>query len=978
MEPKVFVHTSYIGITGYNNHSRDFFRHLSKLIDIKIRNFTVGKNWSGYWDEAHNNEPYINDVDKKLLVKQSLWENKAERIRNDWELYPNYKNSFDHNVNLILSETDHHYFYDNYKGPKIGYNVWESTEQPNDFFEKWKTFDQMWVPSQWQAECTINQGADPNKVKVVPEGVDTSTFYPEDVDHEDYNDGRFKFILFGRWDYRKSTKEIIESFLSTFTKDEPVDLILSIDNPYSGDGCNTTEERLEKYGFNDDRLKIKHFPSREDYIKYIKKGHVFLSCARSEGWNLPLIEAMSCGTPSIYSNCSGQLEFAKNKGLPVNIIGEKPAISADYNHYNSVVGNYYEPDFEDLSRVMRDAYENYDSHKAKALKDAKVIHKNFNWDKVANIGYQVLKEFTENYNKPLEYGKISDGFKDNIDFEFVNDDQYSPFFDVEEGDVVLDLGASFGPFVWKSKKKNPSKIYAVEPLSSYHPIIENNGKGSNLTLIKKAISDTNGTLDLEWDLHKETVKTITFKDLIKQYNIDKVDFLKLDIEGAEYSIFTDENVEFLKSIPKIAGEIHLYHPHEKPLFKKFYKFLKRHNFNFKFYTYDMVEDITEALATDEKVNWASTIIFYAYHGEFKKPNSINISCIDYPKVEVLGENIEKYEVEFINGDNNKVLHRDTISNNMWTQCNIGYYVPWIIKINGEEKFRLNLENKTVRINLHSKSIGDTLAWTPYAVEFQKKHNCKVVLSTFHNHWFETLPEYQDIKFINVGGHFDSDVVYNIGWFRENEKNNWENFHAHPNQVNLIPLQQTATDILGLEFKELNYGINLGKNKKPLKQKYVVFGPQATSGCKEWTYEYWCELADKFTNKGYKVIVCSEKTFNIPNTQDINESLNTTATYLKHADAFIGLGSGLSWLNWALGKHTYMINGFAKVGHEFTNNLTKITNDLCIKCWNDPVHVFDPGDWHWCPVYKGTKMQHICQKSITSDQVFNIVKNDLEI
>ena len=89
--------------------------------------------------------------------------------------------------------------------------------------------------------------------------------------------------------------------------------------------------------------------------------------------------------------------------------------------------------------------------------------------------------------------------------------------------------------------------------------------------------------------------------------------------------------------------------------------------------------------------------------------------------------------------------------------------------------------------------------------------------------------------------------------------------------------------------------------------------------------------------------------------------------------FVGLGSGLSWLNWALGKHTYMINGFAKEGHEFTSKLTKITNDLCIKCWNDPVHVFDPGDWNWCPVYKGTKLQHICQQSITVDQVLKSIK-----
>jgi glycosyltransferase involved in cell wall biosynthesis len=61
------------------------------------------------------------------------------------------------------------------------------------------------------------------------------------------------------------------------------------------------------------------------YAKFLKAGHVFLSCARSEGWNLPLIEAMACGTPSIYSDCSGQLEFAKGKGIPVKIKNEQVA-----------------------------------------------------------------------------------------------------------------------------------------------------------------------------------------------------------------------------------------------------------------------------------------------------------------------------------------------------------------------------------------------------------------------------------------------------------------------------------------------------------------------------------------------------------------------------------------------------------------------------------------------------------------------------
>ena len=37
----------------------------------------------------------------------------------------------------------------------------------------------------------------------------------------------------------------------------------------------------------------------------------------------------------------------------------------------------------------------------------------------------------------------------------------------------------------------------------------------------------------------------------------------------------------------------------------------------------------------------------------------------------------------------------------------------------------------------------------------------------------------------------------------------------------------------------------------------------------------------------------------------------------------------------------------------------------------------PGDWDWCPENKGTKNQHICQKSITVDQVYNKVLNLLD-
>ena len=761
-KPKVYAHASYVGNTGYNNHTRDFFRELSKHIDLKVRNFTIGNGWEWPSEEPHNKESYINDVDKKLLIEQTLWTNRDKGERSDFPIYKNYPNEFEHNVNLVLEETDHNFFYDKYIGPKIAYNVWESTLQPEHFFNKLKEYDQIWVPSQWQAECTIAQGMPADKVKVVPEGVDVNTFYPEDPKTVlDYVDGRFKFILFGRWDYRKSTKEIIETFLKEFKPNEPVDLIVSIDNPFSGDGHKTTEDRLQAYGFTDERIKVKHFPSREDYITYMKNGHVFLSCARSEGWNLPLIEAMACGTPSIYSACCAQMEFAQGKGLPVKVLGERPALDANYNHFNSVVGNYYEPDFEDLARVMRDAFENYTDHKKRAIYEAKLIHRDFNWEHIGKIGTKTLQEFLDNYQEP---------------------------------------------------------------------------------------EDT---------------------------------------------------------------------------------------------------------------------------------NTVNISFIGKPKVEILGDISKSYLVEFINADTNQVLYSTNISNNMWTQCSKEYYVPWLIKINGKEHTRLNITNQRVLISLESKSLGDTIGWTPYAVEFAKKHNCKVVVSTFHNDWFKDLEIYKDIEFIEPGTATECVVHYRIGWFRD-DKGGWKNFDNHPRQCNTIPMQATATDILGLEYKELNYGLNFPKKEKPIQGKYIVIGPNATAGCKEWKYEYWVTLTKLITQMGYQVVSLTKNEFHIDNTINMyNHPMESVANVLHHADLFIGLGSGLSWLNWALGKHTVMINGFSEKNHEFTSRVTRIMTDNCFPCWTNPNFAFDAGDWDWCPIWKGTDKQHICQKSITPQIVFNAVKKLLK-
>jgi FkbM family methyltransferase len=391
------AHTSIIGETGYNTHARNFFKQLNSIYQVQVRNWSIGSSWEGYNDdEPHNKEYYMDDTLKTILVEQTL---RTQNGSAEFPLYKSYKNEGKPDVHIVLSDNNHYYFYENYDGKKIAYNVWETTRQPEKFFENLKRFDQVWVPSEWQKKCTIEQGISAEKVKVVPEGVDPEIYKPRDESSFNKPKNRpFRFLLVGRWDYRKSIKEIIQTFCGTFSENENIEFLLSIDNPFATDGLSKTEERLEKFGISHPSLKIINHQSRDQYIEMLHSIDVFVSCARSEGWNLPLIEAMACGIPSTYSEWGAQLEFAKDKGIPIKIKGE---VSANVDNNESWIknapGNFCEPNFDDLSFKLRDVYENFEIYKKRALNESKIIREKFDWKNAAIISKKYIDElFTTN------------------------------------------------------------------------------------------------------------------------------------------------------------------------------------------------------------------------------------------------------------------------------------------------------------------------------------------------------------------------------------------------------------------------------------------------------------------------------------------------------------------------------------------------------------------------------------------------------
>ena len=332
--------------------------------------------------------------------------------------------------------------------------------------------------------------------------------------------------------------------------------------------------------------------------------------------------------------------------------------------------------------------------------------------------------------------------------------------------------------------------------------------------------------------------------------------------------------------------------------------------------------------------------------------------INHPFLEIKGESDSDFDVRFY--DENDVCHyQNTIKSNSWVRLNRQYYTKWKTYVyqDGELIYEnvLDLHNKKVFISIESKALGDTIAWVPYALEFQKKHRCNVVLSTFHN----KILDYPELELVEPGSSVNCYAMYKIGWHYDSSR--------EPELPNTIPLQKAATNILGLKYTEIRPKL-FTKRECPEHSKYITIATNSTTGCKFWVREEWQKLINHYTEQGYKVYNVSKEVNPFDNCPQIPDtSMESTMDWIYHSTFFVGLSSGLSWLAWALGKQVVLISNFSEYDHEFLSNCIRITNDkVCHGCWNKSDIKFDKGDWNWCPYQKNFE----CQTSITAEMVIN--------
>jgi FkbM family methyltransferase len=201
--------------------------------------------------------------------------------------------------------------------------------------------------------------------------------------------------------------------------------------------------------------------------------------------------------------------------------------------------------------------------------------------------------------------------KDSIIEEIFNERIYEKVFQVEEGDTVVDVGASVGPFTYSILPNHPSRVFCIEPSNREFETLKKNLPHPNVTLVNKGISTMDSIVKSDMLFGGESeMEGITFESFLKENNIDVIDFMKTDCEGGEYDIFTIDNFSLLKdTLRKVVGEWHLETPELKQKFREFRDVFLRLFPNHEVYSVDGV-DIKWDLWNEHFIEYYKEVIIY--------------------------------------------------------------------------------------------------------------------------------------------------------------------------------------------------------------------------------------------------------------------------------------------------------------------------------------------------------------------------------
>ncbi|NNJ09635.1 glycosyltransferase [Chloroflexales bacterium ZM16-3] len=270
-------------------------------------------------------------------------------------------------------------FAKNSGGYKVGFTMLEVDRLPAEWVRQANLMDEVWAPTAWGAAMFRESGVT-RPAYSVPLGVDLEIFRPGPPRAQ--LAGRTVFLSVFEWGVRKGWDLLLRAYRAAFRPGDDVLLLLKVDcrepavNPLRA-MAEALPSPAPPVGL------IYNRPLAPAQLAELYRGaDCFVLPSRGEGWCMPALEAMACGTPALVTDWSGPTEFVREtSGYPLAIRGLVPA-PADQPLYAGA--RWADPDMEHLVALLRRVHANRDEARAKGTLTAEDARR-WGWDAAAEV-----------------------------------------------------------------------------------------------------------------------------------------------------------------------------------------------------------------------------------------------------------------------------------------------------------------------------------------------------------------------------------------------------------------------------------------------------------------------------------------------------------------------------------------------------------------------------------------------------------------